>query len=145
MTSCSPSATVPLPGGRPAPSGPRTSMFQPAIFSWVAAVPKPNGLCAAGLVWARAGRARAMTNRAARLLSDLDIFDLAVGLHPPGMDGVLVIDRIEAAHRSQGFDGRLHIAALVHGRSEEHTSELQSLMRISYAVFCLKKNKHTHI
>src|SRR3546814_7241899 len=28
-----------------------------------------------------------------------------------------------------------------HIRSEEHTSELQSLMRISYAVFCLKKNK----
>src|SRR3546814_3210611 len=28
-------------------------------------------------------------------------------------------------------------------RSEEHTSELQSLMRISYAVFCLKKNNHT--
>src|SRR3546814_6594910 len=27
-------------------------------------------------------------------------------------------------------------------RSEEHTSELQSLMRISYAVFCLKKNKN---
>src|SRR3546814_3311570 len=31
---------------------------------------------------------------------------------------------------------KLHLA-----RSEEHTSELQSLMRISYAVFCLKKNK----
>src|SRR3546814_3829614 len=30
-------------------------------------------------------------------------------------------------------------------RSEEHTSELQSLMRISYAVFCLKKKKHTPI
>src|SRR3546814_5731911 len=29
-------------------------------------------------------------------------------------------------------------------RSEEHTSELQSLMRISYAVFCLKKKKYTH-
>src|SRR3546814_4316352 len=29
-------------------------------------------------------------------------------------------------------------------RSEEHTSELQSLMRISYAVFCLKKNKQPH-
>src|SRR3546814_6900858 len=28
------------------------------------------------------------------------------------------------------------------GRSEEHTSELQSLMRISYAVFCLTKKKH---
>src|SRR3546814_10376782 len=30
-------------------------------------------------------------------------------------------------------------------RSEEHTSELQSLMRISYAVFCLKKKNHTKI
>src|SRR3546814_5238073 len=30
---------------------------------------------------------------------------------------------------------------MIEGRSEEHTSELQSLMRISYAVFCLKKNK----
>src|SRR3546814_10805977 len=35
------------------------------------------------------------------------------------------------------------LAERSHGeiRSEEHTSELQSLMRISYAVFCLKKNK----
>src|SRR3546814_6562149 len=32
-----------------------------------------------------------------------------------------------------------------HGRSEEHTSELQSLMRISYAVFCLKKKKNNNI
>src|SRR3546814_3051669 len=30
-------------------------------------------------------------------------------------------------------------------RSEEHTSELQSLMRISYAVFCLKKKNHHHV
>src|SRR3546814_1563181 len=30
-------------------------------------------------------------------------------------------------------------------RSEEHTSELQSLMRISYAVFCLKKNTQQHL
>src|SRR3546814_1244622 len=37
---------------------------------------------------------------------------------------------------------RLRGAALAgHERSEEHTSELQSLMRISYAVFCLKKKK----
>src|SRR3546814_6269335 len=34
-------------------------------------------------------------------------------------------------------------AAHAAGRSEEHTSELQSLMRISYAVFCLKKKKTT--
>src|SRR3546814_1856753 len=37
-----------------------------------------------------------------------------------------------------GFDG---IDLLAPDRSEEHTSELQSLMRISYAVFCLKKKK----
>src|SRR3546814_3026821 len=38
-------------------------------------------------------------------------------------------------------DGRTNVVMLSgrHTRSEEHTSELQSLMRISYAVFCLKK------
>src|SRR3546814_6353287 len=36
-------------------------------------------------------------------------------------------------------------AGLRLGRSEEHTSELQSLMRISYAVFCLKKNKQKQL
>src|SRR3546814_2373332 len=33
----------------------------------------------------------------------------------------------------------------VHTRSEEHTSELQSLMRFSYAVFCLKQNNREHV
>src|SRR3546814_4738593 len=36
-----------------------------------------------------------------------------------------------------------HFMAWLRQRSEEHTSELQSLMRISYAVFCLKKKKKT--
>src|SRR3546814_8020298 len=36
---------------------------------------------------------------------------------------------------------RAMLAAVEAGRSEEHTSELQSLMRISYAVFCLKQKK----
>src|SRR3546814_10677799 len=35
--------------------------------------------------------------------------------------------------------------SVVNERSEEHTSELQSLMRISYAVFCLKKKKNENI
>src|SRR3546814_2996830 len=38
-------------------------------------------------------------------------------------------------------EGRLVAGALASRRSEEHTSALQSLMRISYAVFCLKKKK----
>src|SRR3546814_4298599 len=55
----------------------------------------------------------------------------------------------QAAERAEHLDLRSHGAAQVApaarlparqpGRSEEHTSELQSLMRISYAVFCLKK------
>src|SRR3546814_1619729 len=36
------------------------------------------------------------------------------------------------------------VASGIRTRSEEHTSELQSLMRISYAVFCLKKKTHSH-
>src|SRR3546814_5439727 len=46
----------------------------------------------------------------------------------------------------EGYLGRL-IKRVIDIRSEEHTSELQSLMRISYAVFCLKKKKanQTHI
>src|SRR3546814_6927397 len=45
-----------------------------------------------------------------------------------------------------GIDVQLALDAhelVVSGRSEEHTSELQSLMRISYAVFCLKKKNNT--
>src|SRR3546814_5652735 len=57
-----------------------------------------------------------------------------------------------AAHGADSHPGRLSHDDSRHrhqywpdhaGRSEEHTSELQSLMRISYAVFCLKK-KHTN-
>src|SRR3546814_8791375 len=51
-------------------------------------------------------------------------------------------------HRLFGaLHGRLRrgrIAEIGGSRSEEHTSELQSLMRISYAVFCLKKKKNTN-
>src|SRR3546814_2383178 len=43
-----------------------------------------------------------------------------------------------AQHQSERAIGEL--LEIVRRRSEEHTSELQSLMRITYAVFCLKKN-----
>src|SRR3546814_4465197 len=43
------------------------------------------------------------------------------------------------------FDGTLlRRGGTILGRSEEHTSELQSLMRISYAVFCLKNKKNKY-
>src|SRR3546814_7037411 len=57
-------------------------------------------------------------------------------------------DRIDLAGLDQGqqFEQlveRPESARKRRQRSEEHTSELQSLMRISYAVFCLKKKKYT--
>src|SRR3546814_2740276 len=54
----------------------------------------------------------------------------------------------DQSHRAAAVAGHRHLAAverhqpLVGQRSEEHTSELQSLMRISYAVFCLKKKNN---
>src|SRR3546814_1462486 len=57
---------------------------------------------------------------------------------------------IEFGIKADWFDKRLRTnIAVFHSwqsdvRSEEHTSDVQSLMRISYAVFCLKKKKHTN-
>src|SRR3546814_11987261 len=54
---------------------------------------------------------------------------------------ILLMQTKQSGHCPQIFSlGNFHV---FHMRSEEHTSELQSLMRISYAVFCLKK-KHTN-
>src|SRR3546814_6976644 len=47
------------------------------------------------------------------------------------------------ARIAEPFDQRAEEVALIALRSEEHTSELQSLMRNSYAVFCLKKKHNT--
>src|SRR3546814_1252220 len=48
--------------------------------------------------------------------------------------------RVLVEHRVDRDDIGSEVGQAIH-RSEEHTSELQSLMRISYAVFCLKKKK----
>src|SRR3546814_10220624 len=58
--------------------------------------------------------------------------------HADGRDEALTFEELAAA------SSRVAHWLEARGRSEEHTSELQSLMRISYAVFCLKKkNKNT--
>src|SRR3546814_7176896 len=51
--------------------------------------------------------------------------------------------RLDFRERRPHIARRNNLALGIEARSEEHTSELQSLMRISYAVFCLKKTK-TH-
>src|SRR3546814_3512093 len=63
-----------------------------------------------------------------------------LGLHRHAVFAVADADQ----HRRRRRVDRLRSPERGPGRSEEHTSELQSLMRISYAVFCLKKKKNTH-
>src|SRR3546814_1528003 len=62
-----------------------------------------------------------------------DMLDSILVRIPPAM---MQLGDVATVEGDQGLD-----ALFVCARSEEHTSELQSLMRISYAVFCLKKKK----
>src|SRR3546814_4742817 len=55
----------------------------------------------------------------------------------------LTVSQTQSAKRKSRWLGYTFIRYESGYRSEEHTSELQSLMRISYAVFCLTKKKHT--
>src|SRR3546814_4143024 len=78
---------------------------------------------------------------------------------PRGIGQRILLHRIIVAHRPQGGIAAIEAVIMIGGqgdgagaairngdrvRSEEHTSELQSLMRISYAVFCLKKKNTKH-
>src|SRR3546814_5274387 len=73
---------------------------------------------------------------------------LVSGDAPPSQAPLPAGEPIHALASAPSAPETVH-AALPSGvwtsRSEEHTSELQSLMRISYAVFCLKKKIHTRI
>src|SRR3546814_2448857 len=81
---------------------------------------------------ARSGRSRhARRNRAALVLRSRWLLR-----DPPGSPAGARAGRVRRdLHRAQG------LPVDDTGRSEEHTSELQSLMRIAYAAFCLKKKK----
>src|SRR3546814_3635101 len=82
-------------------------------------------------------------------ISDWSSVVCSSDLHQPRAGAHTRTGRAESrffqAHRPA--PSRRYRAGTLHrtGRSEEHTSELQSLMRISYAVFCLKKKNHKHI
>src|SRR3546814_3703341 len=63
-----------------------------------------------------------------------------IGEHPLGQ-GRVAPQHLPGGEDAVAAEGRREPRNAGIGRSEEHTSELQSLMRISYAVFCLKKKK----
>src|SRR3546814_9533647 len=74
-----------------------------------------------------------LSDRTVATLQDAGLYRMLLprelaGAELTHLEAMKIIERLAWAHGSTG-------------RSEEHTSELQSLMRISYAVFCLKKKK----
>src|SRR3546814_4376820 len=86
-------------------------------------------------------RSRRLFARAATSISDFRS-PRAIAFAMLGADHLLAAEE-NAAARAILEQGSNRLLAL-YDRSEEHTSELQSLMRISYAVFCLKKKKNTN-
>src|SRR3546814_3576307 len=73
------------------------------------------------------------------------LFPYTTLFRSPRLDGALhLLGRCERTHVLRRRQlAVVHTGRVAHlRRSEEHTSELQSLMRISYAVFCLKKKTH---
>src|SRR3546814_10651946 len=128
-----------------------------------------SGKGGVGKTWLSVTLAQALARSGKRVLlfdGDLGLanVDIQLGLQPRNdlggvLDGSYALKDAVAAYPGGGFDviagrsgtgslanisaARLQqlMAALVALRSEEHTSELQSLMRIAYAVFCLQKKK----
>src|SRR3546814_8226005 len=86
----------------------------------------------------------------------LETVELAAGVEPTSLVCALAAVDMRSSAKAAAAEGRkdlniktskwLSVLSIrrMSARSEEHTSELQSLMRISYAVFCLKKKKHQH-
>src|SRR3546814_2880085 len=70
---------------------------------------------------------------------------LLIGFPSVESAGQCVADVIAGGIIPAGMEMMDRLAIEAAERSEEHTSELQSLMRISYAVFCLEKKKHEYI
>src|SRR3546814_7126516 len=71
------------------------------------------------------------------------LFGVRKRYHRSALGAALILVQLEALRVSAAKAGFRHaeLSWILEDRSEEHTSELQSLMRISYAVFCLKKKK----
>src|SRR3546814_10217890 len=98
-----------------------------------------SDVCSSDLAWRRHARAHAAARQ--RLLDGGRRQDVEVARHL--RDGAYV-PRQRPALGSAALLLRRQVVWR-RGRSEEHTSELQSLMRISYAVFCLKKKNNNKI
>src|SRR3546814_10741687 len=78
-----------------------------------------------------------------RCSSDADANDARVV--PTGRRPDRLVDLVPMTEHQRYREHAARVVEVRSSRSEEHTSELQSLMRISYAVFCLKKKQITKV
>src|SRR3546814_7548749 len=83
----------------------------------------------------------ASKDQAWRLMTALGIAGEEIDIRPAANQMLADMDHPFARGETLYDTTFENVQAGLRTRSEEHTSELQSLMRISYAVFCLKKNK----
>src|SRR3546814_9784336 len=90
----------------------------------------------------RVGASSASCWRRIKALEAAGILAATVRLVDPEKVGRGVNVLCNIRMRSHAQEARRAFEQFVESRSEEHTSELQSLMRISYAVFCLQKKTH---
>src|SRR3546814_9131611 len=88
---------------------------------------------ATDLYWYTAGPADAETR-----------VHLQAALHADEQPGTMALHHLLPMLRDADAAGQLKAQYTIFPRSEEHTSELQSLMRISYAVFCFNKKQKTN-
>src|SRR3546814_2354481 len=106
-----------------------------ALLSIFVALPAQ---AAAPACWSREDIAAAKVRDLDMLLTEISARCVAAGLSSSAdYDAYAVVSRGALSAVGQRLKARFWTVY----RSEEHTSELQSLMRISYAVFCLKKKK----
>src|SRR3546814_9779831 len=104
-------------------------------------VPEPHGAVPAGRGGKAPVRRHGNAGHLARVAGE-DVLQASAALEVPEPHRAVVAGRNRVAAAVDQRHG-VHRALVVveHLRSEEHTSELQSLMRIPYAAFCLKKKK----
>src|SRR3546814_5713057 len=107
-----------------------------------------------GIILRRQQQGRRAIDDARRIAGMVEMLDFKVGVAAvdllPESEATAHVEvgeagkaRLERGETLGGRFGPREFLAVERDRSEEHTSELQSLMRISYAVFCLKKKINT--
>src|SRR5215471_3673327 len=112
----SPCLTVPLPGGRPAPSGPMLMSQEPRSSTEIG-LPR-LGLCC----WANASGASAKRTAGAAATRNLriDIFHLAIACDGPRLDHVVMVNAAVAAQPDELLAARLDVASLVGRTALQH-------------------------